>query len=129
MKKLWIVLPLIVLMISLTLTIASAGVDWEDPALCVAGQWLLVDAARPSAVTVFIPEDTPYGNQIAGGCATPGPAVPILQVVKERGGHAMKVQIKGMNATTPTLKVSYRDAVQIKANNGKETLNFWFDLP
>ena len=128
MKKLMIVLPLAVLMISLSFAIASAGVDWEDPALCVEGQWLLVDAAHPAAVTVSLPEGTRYGDQAAGGCTTPGPAVPIIQVVKERGGHEMKVQVDGKNAT-PTVKASFGNVSQTKSNNGKQTLNFKFALP
>lgn len=129
MKKLLFVLPLAVLMLSLTLTIASAGVDWEDPALCVNGQWLIVDAAQPSAVTVSLPEGTRYGDQTAGGCAIAGPVVPLIQVIKERGGDNMKVQVNGKNATTPNVKASFGNDLQIKSNNGKQTLNFQFGLP
>lgn len=129
MKKLLFVLPLAVLMIALTLTVASAGVDWEDPALCVNGQWLLIDAATPEAVTVSLPEGTQYGDQIAGGCATAGPAVPLVQVINERGGHAMKVQVDGKNATTPNVTASFGASTQTKSNNGKQMLNFKFDLP
>jgi len=130
MKKLMLVLPLTVLMLSFSLTIASAGVDWEDPALCVAGQWLLIDAAQPSAVTVIVPENTRYGDQKAGGCKTPGPSVPLIQNVKVRDdGDTMRVQVDGKNASTPNVKASFGNRTQTKSNNGKQTLNFRFDLP
>ena len=67
MKKMLLVLPLAVLLLTLSIGVAVARYDYEDPALCVAGKWLLVDAASPAGVTVFVPEDTAYGNQKAGG--------------------------------------------------------------
>jgi hypothetical protein len=130
MKKLLVGLALTFLMIGLTLTTASAGVDWEDPTLCVDGQWLLVDAAKPSAVTVFVPEDVRFGDQKAGGCKTPGPAAPLIKAVKERdGGHAIKIQVDGKNASMPSVTASYNGVTQTKNNNGKQTLNFKFNLP
>ncbi len=130
MKKTFLVLPLAVLLLTLTIGVASARYQYEDPALCVAGKWLIVDAANPSAVKVFVPEDVPYGDQQAGGCTTPGPNVALLQIVKEKGDHAtLQVQIDGKNATTPSVTVSYGDVVTVKANKGKGTLNFRFAVP
>ena len=63
MKKMFFVLPLAVLLLTLTIGVAAARYNYEDPALCVSGKWLLVDAASRAGVTVFVPEDTPYGNQ------------------------------------------------------------------
>ncbi len=130
MKKTLFVLPLAVLLLTLTIGVAAASYQYEDPALCVAGKWLIVDAANPAAVRVFVPEDVPYGDQQAGGCATPGPKVALLQIVKERGKHAtMHVQIDGKGAATPSVTVSYGDVVTVKANKGKGVLNFWFAVP
>lgn len=129
MKKLLFGLPLAVLMILGSLTVASAGVDWEDPALCVDGQWLLIDAAHSSAVTVFVPEDTRYGDQKAGGCKTPGPAVPLITNVKARGdGHAMRIEVNGKFASTPMVKATYGKSAQIERNNGRQSINFRFNL-
>lgn len=130
MKKMFVVLPLAVLLLTLTIGITGAAYDYEDPALCVAGKWLLVNAARPGAVSVFVPEDIPYGDQTAGGCKTPGPNFPQPQVVKERGeGNTMHVVVDGKDASTPTVQVSYGDATVTKANKGKGTLNFQFAVP
>lgn len=130
MKKMFVVLPLAVLLLSLTMGVAAARYQYEDPVLCVSGQWLVVNAASPSAVTVFVPEDTAYGNQKAGGCKDAMPNVPLVQTVKERGeGHSMLVQVDGKNATTPKVQVSYGDQVFTKDNKGKDTLDFRFDLP
>jgi hypothetical protein len=130
MKKLGVVLPLTLLLLMGTIGIAAARYGYEDPALCVAGKWLVVDAAQNSAVKVFLPEDTPYGDQVAGGCTTPGPDVPILQTVRERGRHgAMQVLVDGKSATTPTLTVSYGDVSKVAPNRGKGMLVFVFALP
>jgi hypothetical protein len=130
MKKMFLVLPLAVLLLTLTIGVAAARYDYEDPALCVAGKWLLVDAASPAAVTVFVPEDTAYGDQKAGGCKTAGPNVPLVQIVKERGGgHTMRVQVDSKLASTPNIVVSYGKDSLTKANKGKGTLEFKFDLP
>jgi hypothetical protein len=127
MKKMFVVLPLAVLLLTLTIGIAGARYGYEDPALCVAGKWLVVDAAHPAAVTVSVPEDTPYGDQKAGGCKTPLPSVPLISAVKERGeGHTMHVKVEGKGASTPTVSVSYGDTHFTKANNGKGVLNFDF---
>lgn len=130
MKKMLVVLPLAVFLLMLTIGITGAAYDYEDPALCVAGKWLLVNAAHPAAVAVFVPEDTPYGDQQAGGCKTPGPNFPQPKVVKERGeGNVMHVVVDGKDASTPTVQVLYGDKTVTKANNGKGTLNFQFAVP
>lgn len=130
MKKMFVILPLAALLLTLTIGIAGAAYGYEDPALCVAGKWLVVDAASPSAVTVFVPEDTRYGDQKAGGCKVAGPAAPLVQIVKERGGgHSMRIQIDGKNASTPHVHVTYGDEALTKANKGKGALDFRFDLP
>lgn len=130
MKKMLVVLPLAVLLLTLTIGIAGAAYGYEDPALCVAGKWLMVDAASPSAVTVFVPEDTRYGDQKAGGCKVARSSVPLIQIVKERGeGQNMRVQIDGKNASTPQVHVTYGDEVLTKSNKGKGTLDFKFELP
>ncbi len=130
MKKMLVVLPLAVLLLTLTIGITGAAYDYEDPALCVAGKWLLVNAAHPGAVSVFVPEGTPYGDQQAGGCATPGPNYPQPQVVKERGeGNTMLIMVDSKDASTPTVRVSYGDKTVTKANSGKGTLSFQFAVP
>ncbi len=130
MKKMLVVLPVALLLLTLTIGVVSAGYAYEDPALCVAGQWLVIDAANSSAVSVAVPEDTPYGNQQAGGCQTAGPDVPLLNVVRERGeGHRMSVKVDGREATTPTVTVSYGDESVTKKNNGRGSLNFKFTVP
>lgn len=130
MKKMLVILPLAMLLLTLTIGIAGAGYSYADPALCVAGKWLVVNAASPAAVMVSVPEDTPYGNQKAGGCKTPLPNVPLINIVRERGeGHNMHVMVDGKGASTPTVNVSYGDTLFTKANNGKGMLNFDFKVP
>ena len=131
MKKMLFVLPLAVLLLTLTIGVAAARYDYEDPALCVAGQWLMVDAAaQPGGVTVYVPEGVAYGNQQAGGCATAGPNAPLVQVVKQRGGaHTLRVQVDGKMASTPVVVASYGGQSFTKDNKGKGTLDFKFDLP
>ena len=130
MKKMFLVLPLAVLLLTLTIGVAAARYDYEDPALCVAGKWLLVDAASPAGVTVYVPEDTAYGNQKAGGCTTAGPDVPLVRIVKERGGgHTMRVQVDGKLASVPVIVASYGKETQTKDNRGRGTYEFKFDLP
>ena len=130
MKKMLFVLPLALLLVTLTMGVAAARYDYEDPALCVAGQWLLVDAATPAGVTVFVPDGTAYGDQTAGGCKTAGPDVPLVQVVKERGGgHTMRIQVDGKQASTPVITVLYGKESQTQNNKGRGTSEFKFDLP
>lgn len=127
MKKLIVILPLALVLLTLTLGIAGASYGYADPALCLNGKWLVVNAADASAVTVFVPEDSQYGDQAAGGCKTPGPNVPIIQTVKEKGEHHLVlVQIDGKHASTPSVSVSYGDRKEVQPNNGKGKLNFLF---
>jgi hypothetical protein len=130
MKKMLFVLPLALLLVTLTMGVAAARYNYEDPALCVSGKWLLVDAASPAAVTVFVPEDTAYGNQKAGGCKEAGPDVPLVKIVKERGGgHTMRVQVDGKLASVPEIVVSYGKDSFTQDNKGKGMFEFKFDLP
>jgi len=127
MKKLPYVIPLAALLVALTIAFAGAGMEYEDPALCVEGKWLLVNAAHPSAIRVTVPEDARYGDQQAGGCQTSMPGIPLIQVVKERGEHhIMRVWVDGSQATTPTVTATYGDAVRVKHNSGRGNLNFLF---
>ncbi|MCI0477335.1 MAG: hypothetical protein L0Y55_13895 [Anaerolineales bacterium] len=127
MKKLLVVLPLAILLVALTISWAGAGMDYEDPKLCVEGKWLLVNAAHPSGVTVYLPNDTRYGNAAQGGCATPGPNAPMITNVVERGGgHWMRVVVEGAQATRPLVKASYGAITETRFNNGRNTLNFLF---
>jgi len=125
MKKLLVVLPLVALLFAVALPIVGASMDDEDPKLCVEGKWLLVVAAKPAAVRVTVPENARYGNQQQGGCTTPGPAVPLITVVRERGeGHWMRVWVDGDRASKPTVTASYGAQSQTKRNNGHGNLNF-----
>jgi hypothetical protein len=127
MKKTLFVLLMVVALLAWTLPVALAGQADQDPKLCVEGKWLLVDAAPPSAVKVFVPEDTRYGNQQQGGCRTPGPNVPMITVVVERGEHhLMRVQVDGSAASRPTVKATYGNVVRVERNNGRGNVNFLF---
>jgi hypothetical protein len=129
-KKLLVVLPIALLLLTFTIGAASAGYAYEDPALCVAGQWLVVNAAHPSAVTVSVPKDVPYGDQQAGGCSDSNQDIPLLNVVRERGDeHNMFVKVEGKDATTPSVTVSYGDVEVTRKNSGKGILNFKFSVP
>ena len=127
MKKLLVVLPLAVLLVASLLTIVGAAMDDDDPKLCVNGKWLLVDAAPVSGIRVTVPEDVRFGNQQQGGCTTPGPNVPLITAVRERGErHWMRVWVDGDHASRPTVTVSYGAATQVKRNNSHGNLNFVF---
>lgn len=120
MKKLIVVFALVAALTTLSLSFATAAMDFEDPALCVNGKWLLVDAAHPSAVQVFVPDDARYGDQKAGGCKTPAPVNVYLTAVKETNAeHLMRVWVDGSQASTPSITVSYGNAVETKKNTGK----------
>jgi hypothetical protein len=120
MKKLAFVLLLTAMLMSLSLPFASAAMDFEDPALCVNGKWLLVDAALPSAIKVVVPDDARYGDQKAGGCKTPAPVNLAITVVRESNAqHIMRVMVDGSKASVPTISVAYGDAVHTKKNSGK----------
>lgn len=127
MKKLLVVPPLAILLVALTLSGAGAGMDYEDPKLCVEGKWLLVNAAHPSGVTVFLPQGVRYGDQQQGGCATPGPNVPLLTAVVRRDEHHwMRVQVDGAQASRPIVRATYGSVSEVRFNNGRSKLNFLF---
>jgi hypothetical protein len=128
MKKLILTTMLLGLVFALSLSVVSAGEDWSDPVLCVAGQWLVVDAAKDSAVHIVIPDNTPYGNE--GKCKTPAPGpLFVKDVVKEIGrGHTILVTVNGRQASTPTVTVSYGKVSTTKRNNGIAPLIYLFDL-
>ena len=127
MKKLLVVLPLVLALVVLTLPIVGAGMDDDDPKLCVEGKWLLVVVANPAAVQVTVPEDARFGNQRQGGCTTPGPAAPLITAVRERGEHHwMRVKVDGEHASEPQVTVSYGERVETKRNNGHGNLNLLF---
>jgi hypothetical protein len=128
MKKFLFIAPVFVLLLALSFGAVSAAVDYEDPKLCVDGQWLLVDAALPSSTAVTLPEGVRYGDQKAGGCKTSGPNVPLIKNVDQRGhGENMMIKVQGANATNPVV-VTYDGEKQTKKNNGKATLSFVFKL-
>jgi hypothetical protein len=129
MKKLVMAAMLFVLLFALSLSIVSAGADWDDPVLCVAGKWLVVNAAKESAVHIIVPDDTPYGA--AGHCKTPAPGpVFVKDVVREMGrGHTMMVTVNGSQASQPKLTVSYGRESYTRQNNGHSVFRFNFDLP
>ena len=107
MKKFSIFFAAFLLMASVGM--AQAALEWEDPAFCVAGQWLVVNAAHPSAVTIAVPEGTAYGDQMAGGCNTsaPVPAVFPLTVVTERGHSGKMTVFVDSAGASSSLFVSY----------------------
>lgn len=120
MKKLIVVFALVAALTTLSLSFATAAMDFEDPALCVNGKWLLVDAAHPSAVKVLVPDDAHYGDQKAGGCKTPAPVNQFITNVKETNAeHLMRVWVDGSQASTPTITVSYGNVVETKKNTGR----------
>jgi hypothetical protein len=127
MKKTVFMLLMVVALLAWTLPVALAGSNAEDPKLCVEGKWLVVVAAPTTAVKVMVPEDTHYGNQQQGGCRTPGPNVPQITAVVERGEHhLMHVQVDGQFASKPTVKATYGDAVRVERNDGRGNVNFLF---
>ena len=133
MKKNVFVLLNVAVLLALTLTsVAAACPGGDDPTICVNGQWLTIDAASQNGISVRVPADARYGNQQQGGCQAPQPSgIPLLssKVVKETGGgHQVKVQLDGKLASEPKVTVSYGSVSQTKSNNGKQTLNFNFDL-
>ncbi len=115
MKKLIVLFTLALLLT--TFGSALAYIEFDDPALCVDGQWLLVNAADQSAVHVFLPQGTPYGDE--GGCTTEPPApVFIKDVVVETGRlHTMFVTVDGKKASE-TVTVSYEGKSRTLKNHG-----------
>lgn len=129
MKKMMYATMLAVMLLSLSFAVVGAGFDFEDPKLCVNGEWLLVIAAHPSGVQVTLPRDAKYGDQRAGGCKTPGPNVPLITNVVKRGERGvMTVKVDGKLASMPVVKASYDHQYRVERNNGKQTLNFVFRL-
>lgn len=127
MKKMLFVLPLAVLLFVTAFTLASAGADFEDPKLCVEGEWLLVDAAAPQSIAVVLPQNVHFGNQAEGGCKTPGPNVPLIKNVTTHGQRGqMLVKVEGALATNPII-ASYDGKTQTKKNEGKQ-VTFTFKL-
>jgi hypothetical protein len=127
MKKLTILLIIVLMVISANTALAS--LDWMDPALCVAGQWLVVNAADESAVEIRLPEGTPFGS--AGNCTEPAPAPPfVTNVVTEKGGgNQVTVTITDPSqASTPSVTVTYGSATQTRDNSGKGQIKFKFSL-
>jgi len=123
MKKMLFVGVLVVALMTLVIPVVSASWDYDDPALCVNGQWLMVDAALPSGIQVVVPEGAHFGNRAAGHCATPAPAKGAI--TKVRAGvadHLMTVWVDGSVASTPTITVSYGNAVRTRPNTGKMML-------
>ncbi|MBI5029843.1 MAG: hypothetical protein HZB51_04900 [Chloroflexi bacterium] len=127
MKKMLFVSALAVALLMFAIPIVSAGMDFDDPALCVNGTWLLVDAAQPSAIKVVVPDDAKYGDQKAGKCKTPSPAPHLITNVKEGPvDHLMTVWVDGSKASTPTITASYGKEVQTRKNNGKLVVFVFF---
>lgn len=128
MKRL-VVIFLVGLFFTLTLPVAMAGWGFEDPVMCIAGQWLSIDLAGPTGVSIALPEGVPYGN--AGNCDAKQPQGNLLPsdvVTVKGGGHKIKVEIHPYYASE-TVTVSYNGDIQERANNLKQNLVFHFDLP
>ena len=106
---------------------AFAGLEWADPSLCVAGKWLVINAAQDDAIRVTVPHGVAYGDQAAGGCATVAPA-PLLPMsrISVRGDDGMKVMIDGAGAS-PVVTVSYGTRVRTRQNDGGR-MNFSFSM-
>jgi hypothetical protein len=120
MKKTLFVMVLVVALMTLVIPVVSASWDYDDPALCVNGQWLLVDAAAPSGIQVVVPDDAVYGNKEAGHCAQPAPVTGVITKVKEGDAdHLMTVWVAGSVASKPTITVSYGNTVRTKPNTGR----------
>jgi hypothetical protein len=129
MKKLMYATMLAVMLLSLSFAVVGADFDFEDPKLCVNGEWLLVIAAHPQGVQVALPRDAKYGDQRAGGCKTPGPNVPLItNVVRHGERNVMVVQVNGKLASQPVVKASYDGQNRIERNNGKRMIKFVFRL-
>lgn len=107
---------------------AFADLEWADPALCVNGQWLVVNAADNSSIQVQLPGSAAYGNQAAGQCATPAPApiLPASQITVRGNGAVMMVVVDGANASQP-VTVSYGAQSNTRSNNG-HSMHFGFQL-
>ncbi len=130
MKRIILVLVLFTLLVSISANIAMAGFGLEDPALCVAGKWLIVDAAAEPGVVVLLPRGVQYGD--AGQCPPPPTGMGIYtgEVVQQiGGGHMMTVLVRGKQASEPSVTVTYGSDTFTKESNGRQTLVFRFALP
>lgn len=106
---------------------AFADVEWADPSLCVAGNWLVIASANADAIHVTVPSETAYGDQAAGGCTTPAPqSLLSLSSVTARGEGGMRVMIDGRQAS-PDVVVTYGALVQAHANSGGR-MHFRFSM-
>ena len=132
MKQVVVSAALVAVLLSVTFTVTSAGLGMEDPALCVAGKWLVVNWARQSSIKVYVPKGTSYGNAANCGDFPSG-------VTGEYSGHVVKtkaaanqvvVEINGKHAPDE-VTVWYGDESnsQTLSNSGKGILVFTFILP
>lgn len=128
MKKLVLISALVLLLLVLTLGSAFADMDMEDPVLCVAGQWLTVDAValgHQGDVTVVLPAGTAYGS--TAGCGAPSAEVIENVAVRQGNSPVMHVEVSGDQAT-PVVTATYGGKTFSKANNLKHVLVFQFNL-
>ncbi len=134
MKKLIVIAALVLLLFIVTLGSALAEMQMEDPALCVAGQWLTVQYAKPaSAVTVSLPAGVSYGKN--GGCYAPQPAgsklikkVSVQPATALSGASSMLVKLDGGKASTPTVTAAWNGQVRSVQNDGSSVLVLQFTL-
>ncbi len=127
MKQIVVASLLVVLLLSLSLVVVTAGEIWDDPVLCVAGQWLTVDAGAQPAVTVSLPDGTPFDE--GAGCTLPPPDNTFITSVEIRPGNSpvMVVRVDGNSASQPDVVVTYGEDVKVKHNNN-QPLTFTFNL-
>ncbi len=129
MRRVMFAVALVALLLSITFTVALAGVGMEDPALCVAGQWLVVTSAQQSGIKVFVPDGTAYGQN--GDCTGDPPAGEVYSghVVRTRAaGDQLTVEINGKHASD-SVTVTYNGVSDTQTNSGKGLLFFTFNLP
>lgn len=123
---------LVVLSAALGISHVSAGESWEDPALCVNSQWLVVNAAAGTGVQVTLPQGTVYetGSKTSCGKLPSGVNLTFDSGVVVVRGSASQITVKVDGAyATPQLTVNYGSASQTQANNGTQSLVFQFELP
>ncbi len=128
MKKLVLISALVLLLLILTLGSALAEMDMEDPVLCVAGQWLTVDAValgHQGDVTVLLPAGTVYGA--GAGCGAPSAEVIENVAVRQGNSPVMRVEVNGEHAG-PVVTAAYGGKSFQQANNRKRVLVFQFNL-
>jgi hypothetical protein len=126
-KKLLFSSLLALLLVATSLSLAFAQEDMADPALCVAGQWLTVNAATEQAIVVAVPPGTAYGDK--GHCAPPAPAQTMISHVTVLPiGSNMVVTVAGKQASKPTVVASYNGKTFTEKNNGGPII-FRFNLP